>query len=78
LNQTGAPLTQFQSSITTVAKVLPAADPWSLGSWYTDPHIQDPRSQQYDVLIDREIGSKTGLSVGYVGGKDDRLAVTGQ
>jgi Carboxypeptidase regulatory-like domain len=78
LNQTGGPLTQFQSSVTTVAKVLPAADPWSLGSWYTDPHIQDPRSQQYDVLIDREIGSKTGLSIGYVGSKDDRLAVTGQ
>ena len=78
LNQTGGPLTSYQSTISTVAKVLPAADPWSLGSWYTDPHIQDPRSQQYDLLIDREIGSKTGLSIGYVGSKDDRLAITGQ
>jgi hypothetical protein len=78
LNQTGAPLTTIQSTLTTVAKILPAADPWNLGSWYTDPHIQDPRSMQYNLTIERELGSKTAISIGYVGGRDDRLAITGQ
>jgi hypothetical protein len=78
LNQTGAPLTPIQATVSTVAKVLPAADPWNLGSWYTDPHIQDPRSQQYNLTVERELGSKTALSVGYVGGLDDRLGITGQ
>lgn len=78
MNQTGAALTSIQSTLATVAKILPAADPWSLGSWYTDPHIQDPRSQQYNLTIERELGSRTALSVGYVGGHDDRLAITGQ
>lgn len=76
LNATGAPLTDIQSTISTVTVVLPAADPWSLGSWYTDPHIQDPRSQQYNLTVERELG-KTALSVGYVGSHDDRLAITG-
>jgi hypothetical protein len=58
--------------------ILPAADPWSLNSWYTDPHIQDPRSMQYNLTIERELGSSTALSVAYVGSRDDRLAVTGQ
>ena len=78
INQTGAPLTSIQSTLTTVAKILPAADPWGLGSWYTDPHIQDPRSMQYNLTVEREMGSKTALSVGYVGSRDDRLAITGQ
>ena len=78
INATGAPLTSIASTLTTVAKILPAADPWGLGSWYTDPNIQDPRSMQYNVTVEREIGSKTALSVGYVGSKDDRLAITGQ
>ena len=78
INQTGAPLTPIQSTISAVAKVLPAADPWGLGSWYTDPHIQDPRSEQYNLTVERELGSKTALSVGYVGSRDDRLAITGQ
>ena len=78
LNQTGAPLTSIQSTLATVAKILPVVDPWSLGSWYTDPHIQDPRSQQYNLTIERELGSKAALSVGYVGSHDDRLAITGQ
>jgi hypothetical protein len=78
INATGAPLSTIQSTLTTVAKILPAADPWGLGSWYTDPHIQDPRSMQYNLTVEREIGSKTALSVGYVGSKDDRLAITGQ
>jgi hypothetical protein len=78
INQTGASLTPIQSTLTTVAKILPGADPWSLGSWYTDPHIQDPRSLQYNLTVERELGSKTALSVAYVGSKDDRLAITGQ
>ncbi|MGC1463012.1 MAG: carboxypeptidase regulatory-like domain-containing protein [Terracidiphilus sp.] len=78
INATGAPLSTIQSTLTTVAKILPAPDPWGLGSWYTDPHIQDPRSMQYNLTVEREIGSKTALSVGYVGSKDDRLAITGQ
>jgi hypothetical protein len=78
INATGAPLTPIGSTLTTVAKILPAADPWGLGSWYTDPHIQDPRSMQYNLTVEREIGLKTAISVGYVGSKDDRLAITGQ
>jgi hypothetical protein len=78
INATGAPLTSITSTLTTVAKILPAADPWGLGSWYTDPNIQDPRSMQYNVTVERALGSKTALSVGYVGSKDDRLAITGQ
>jgi hypothetical protein len=33
LNQTATPLTPIQSTLGTVAKILPAAGPWGLGSW---------------------------------------------
>ncbi|MGB0051938.1 MAG: hypothetical protein WBQ02_06840, partial [Terracidiphilus sp.] len=68
----------YTTTLSTVQKVLPASDPWSLNSWYTDPHIQDPRSLQYNLTIERELGSSTALSVAYVGSRDDRLAITGQ
>ena len=44
MNQTGSPLATVESTFGQVGTVLPAADPWSLGNWYMDPHIQDPRS----------------------------------
>ena len=77
MNQTGAPLTPIQSTFGRIGSILPSADPWGLGNWYMDPHIQDPRSQQYNLTVERELGSRTALSVGYVGGKDDRESITG-
>jgi outer membrane receptor protein involved in Fe transport len=78
MNQTGSPLTTIESTFGQVNSVLPTSDPWSLGSWYLDPHDQDPRSQQFNLTVERELGSNTTLSVGYVGGLDDRLQITGQ
>ena len=77
MNQTGSPLANVESTFGQVGAVLPAADPWSLGNWYMDPHIQDPRSQQYNLTVERELGSKMALSVGYVGSLDDRVGITG-
>jgi hypothetical protein len=77
MNQTGSPLATVESTFGQVGTVLPAADPWSLGNWYMDPHIQDPRSQQYNLTVERELGSNTALSVGYVGSVNDRLGITG-
>ena len=78
MNQTGSPLATVESTFGQVGTVLPAADPWSLGNWYMDPHIQDLCSQQYNVTVERELGSNTALSVGYVGQSlNYRLGITG-
>ena len=42
-----------------------------------DPHIRDPRSQQYNVTIENQLGANTSLSLGYVGSHTDRLSITG-
>ncbi len=77
MNQTGSPLATIESTFGQVGSVLPSADPWSLGNWYMDPHIRDPRSQQFNLTVERELGAKTALTAEYVGGLDDRLGITG-
>jgi hypothetical protein len=77
MNQTGSPLATVESTFGQVGTVLPAADPWSLGNWFMDPHILDPRSQQYNLTVERELGSNAALSVGYVGSHNDRTGITG-
>ena len=68
----------YTTALSTTQKILPGSDPWSLGNWFTDPHIQDPRSLQYNLTIERELGKATALSVAYVGSRDNRIAITGQ
>jgi hypothetical protein len=77
LNQLGTQATPIESTFSKVGYALPDPDPWSTVNWFMDPHIRDPRSQQYNVTIENELGTNTSLSLGYVGSHTDRLSITG-
>jgi outer membrane receptor protein involved in Fe transport len=76
-NQLGQGLTPIESTFSEVGHALPSADPWSAVTWYMSPYIHDPRSQQYNVTLERELSGTTTLSIGYVGSHSDRLSITG-
>lgn len=77
INQTGQSPTTVQQTFGMVGTRLPDADPWSQSSWFMDPHHKDARSQQWNLEIQRQMGSNLSASVGYVGSKNDRLDITG-
>jgi hypothetical protein len=78
LNQPGQPLTLIESTFGQVgALALPGPSPWGSLNWFFDPHQKDPRSQQWNLEIQREMTKNLALTVGYVGSHSDRLASTG-
>ena len=78
LNQIGQPLTTVEQTFGQSASLaLPAASPWTQDNWFMDPHMKDPRSQQWNLEIQRQMGTNLALSVGYVGSHDTRLSSTG-
>ncbi|GGA67255.1 hypothetical protein GCM10011507_18480 [Edaphobacter acidisoli] len=77
INQLGSSPTPVQNTFSTVGIALPGSDPWSTVTWFMDPKIRDPRSQQYNLAFEYEVASNLSLSVGYVGSHSDRLSVTG-
>ena len=59
------------------ANVLPAATPWNVNFFFADPNIKMPRAQQWNIGIERALGSGTSLTINYVGMKSDHLDVGG-
>lgn len=78
INQLGQPLTPIEQTFGKVgAAALPDPSPWSQSNWFFDPNRKDPRSQEWNVEIQRQMTRNLALSVGYVGSYSDRLDETG-
>ena len=52
-------------------------NPWSIGGYTNDPNYSDPWSQQWQVNIERQLGSSSMISAAYVGSRTYRLDYTG-
>ncbi len=66
------------SSITGLAgsnPIVVAPTPWgsTFGGYTNDPNYSDPRSQQWNFQIERQLSSSSMASVGYVGSHTQRL-----
>ena len=55
--------------------IVVAPTPWgsTFGGYTNDPNYSDPRSQQWNVQIERQLTSTSMFSVGYVGSHTQRL-----
>jgi len=61
----------------TFANSLPAATPWTSGSFFVAPTYKDPYSQQWNVEVQREFTPNLMFSAAYVGSKNGRLDFEG-
>ena len=77
---TGNPLTLITSLVGNFPNPVVAASPWtSAGGGFTnDPDYKNPRSQQWNVEIQRQFSTSLMLSVAYVGSKNTRLDYSGK
>jgi hypothetical protein len=53
--------------------LLPAANPYNQTGYFVDPYIKNPYSEQWNLDIQRQFGSATTASIGYVGSESHRL-----
>jgi hypothetical protein len=55
--------------------VVVAPTPWgsTFGGYTNDPNYSDPRSQQWNIQIERQVGASSMVSVAYVGSHTQRL-----
>ena len=55
--------------------IVVANTPWgsTFGGYTDDPNYSDPRSQQWNVQIERQLSANAGFSIAYVGSKTARL-----
>ncbi len=72
-NLPGTPLTTIQQAQSSIGSPLPGPSPWGTATWYFDPNYKDPRSQQWNVEIQRSVGQNLMVSVGYVGSHNSRI-----
>lgn len=56
---------------------LPGAQPWGDTCWCVDRNVKNPMSHQWNVEMQKQLGSNLVASVGYVGSISKRLQVTG-
>lgn len=77
---TGNPVTSITNLVGNFPNPFVAANPWSSagGGFTNDPDYKNPRSQQWNVEIQRQISNSMMLSVAYVGSKNSRLDYTGK
>ncbi len=77
---TGNPLTLITGLVGNFPNPVVAASPWtSAGGGFTnDPDYKNPRSQQWNVEIQRQFTPSLMLSVAYVGSKNTRLDYSGR
>jgi hypothetical protein len=77
INQVDQPATPIEQTFGKVGYALPGPSPWSQTNWFFDPKRKDPRSQQWNIEIQRQMSTNLAVSIGYVGSYSDRLEVTG-
>jgi hypothetical protein len=57
--------------------LFPPATPFTNNTWFYDPHIKNPYSEQWNLGVQRQINSSTALTVNYVGSGSHRTNVGG-
>jgi hypothetical protein len=67
----------FEGAIGLTNAVV-ASTPWANTSYTNDPNYSDPRSQQYQVAVERQLTPSSVLTVAYVGSRTSRLDYTGK
>ena len=78
----GPALTIIQQQALGFANPIPpytgvTGNPWSQGGNQNDPHYKDGYATEWNFEIQRELGSKTMVSAGYVGSRSGRLVYSG-
>ena len=57
--------------------LFPPATPFTNNTWFYDPHIKNPYSEQWNLGVQRQLNSSTALTVNYVGSGSHRTNVGG-
>jgi hypothetical protein len=71
-----APTSQLQDPFgNSTSGFFPAATPFNQQGYFYDPHEQNPMSLQWNVGVERLLGSTTTLTMNYVGSSGRRLTV---
>ncbi len=78
-NTPGTPYTSAQNPFADNGGNLPAATPFSSSNvnYMVDPLWKNPYSEQYNIGIEQQLGSRTILSLNYVGSASHRMDVGG-
>lgn len=61
-----------------LSNAVVASSPWANTSYTNDPSYSDPRSQQWQVSIERQLTPNSLVAVAYVGSSTQRLDYTGK
>lgn len=57
--------------------LFPPATPFTNNTWFYDPHIKNPYSEQWNFGVQRQLNSSTAITVNYVGSASHRTNVGG-
>jgi hypothetical protein len=72
------PTVQAQNPLVASGSGLfPPATPFTNNTWFYDPHIKNPYSEQWNFGVQRQINSSTALTVNYVGSGSHRTNIGG-
>jgi len=72
------PTVQAQNPLVASGSGLfPPATPFTNNTWFYDPHIKNPYSEQWNLGVQRQLSNSTALTVNYVGSGSHRTNVGG-
>ena len=75
---TPTPTVQAQNPLVASGSGLfPPATPFTNNTWFYDPHIKNPYSEQWNLGVQRQLNSSTALTINYVGSGSHRTNVGG-
>lgn len=89
INSPGQPYTNPHNPFATASGVLPPPTPFNYvdpntgafargaSNYFVDPNIKNAYSEQYNLGIERQLGTTTTLAVNYVGSESHRLDIGG-
>ncbi|HLH37297.1 MAG TPA: carboxypeptidase regulatory-like domain-containing protein [Alloacidobacterium sp.] len=77
-SDSATPTVQAQNPLVASGSGLfPPATPFTNNTWFYDPHIKNPYSEQWNLGVQRQINSSTALTINYVGSGSHRTNVGG-
>lgn len=72
------PTAQAQDPFGTgTSSLFPAATPFNQVTWFFDPHIKNPYSEQWNLGVERELSQSTTVTANYVGSGSRRMDLGG-
>jgi hypothetical protein len=69
------PVQRAENPFQGVLGALPPATPFNQVSWFADPHIKNPYSDEWNFGIQYQLSSDTTMAANYVGSRGSRLDV---